>query len=685
MTETPRNPGPLTIRRVRYVYDGNDRRIGRTAEYAPLPAVGVMPEETDWRVEDRPDILASDGLPADVTYVWDPVADRLVAVFDAATGQLIRQMIHGAESYDDPLEVAVATGSSAAVKRLYPIFDESGTGSLQVVLNETGNVVARWGTPGAYGEDEYFIAGPGVEAVSRKASKSENGTLESVEIAVTLTEAIDEATIAAGARLAVLDRNGTLIRESAATARLGSEPGELRWRLTEGEWSVLLEASGEATPAILSIAITDGLRAAAWGDAPVAPVPEWAGQLYPVRTSAETPLEYRASLTEVSEWLASIPAGAERSERLYSIDALGGFGAPRDGSMSGQDGYEDPIRLMVLAPFHAHPIQEPLGGHTYVRARVFDPQTGVWLSPDPLGYKDSSNLYAFCAGDPINCSDPLGEAGFWEDAGQTLWGYAKGVSQVVAAPGVLTYNLTGALLYQTTGGEQYRQQFEGSRLMGAAVKSAALSPGNAAQLIVQGVTAGVDQMVECANRGDAECTGEGLGNLVSQTLMIAAAGGTTSMTTVPARSFATSSGVVVRGAGGAVALTSPNAGVVSSILLANAVNEGGTQEPPSAGVSERAHGHHTYPKAVGGHPRQPLAEILAGEHIGSGGVHSELAQFEGGWLYPKRRMTGAQIVERYGSAAVEEGLRRFYSQPRWRHLLDTYEEAVRFTHQQVSR
>jgi hypothetical protein len=33
------------------------------------------------------------------------------------------------------------------------------------------------------------------------------------------------------------------------------------------------------------------------------------------------------------------------------------------------------------------------------------------LTPDPMGYQDSSNLYAFCGGDPVNCSDPTGEEG----------------------------------------------------------------------------------------------------------------------------------------------------------------------------------------------------------------------------------------------------------------------------------
>ncbi len=43
------------------------------------------------------------------------------------------------------------------------------------------------------------------------------------------------------------------------------------------------------------------------------------------------------------------------------------------------------------------------------RARWYDPKSGSWLTPDPLGYQDSSNLYAFASGDPVNGRDPRGE------------------------------------------------------------------------------------------------------------------------------------------------------------------------------------------------------------------------------------------------------------------------------------
>ncbi len=36
-------------------------------------------------------------------------------------------------------------------------------------------------------------------------------------------------------------------------------------------------------------------------------------------------------------------------------------------------------------------------------------RAATFLSPDPAGYRDSANLHANCAGDPINCGDPTGE------------------------------------------------------------------------------------------------------------------------------------------------------------------------------------------------------------------------------------------------------------------------------------
>ncbi len=42
------------------------------------------------------------------------------------------------------------------------------------------------------------------------------------------------------------------------------------------------------------------------------------------------------------------------------------------------------------------------------RARWYDPETGRWLSNDPIGISGGLNLYAFCGNDPVNFVDPIG-------------------------------------------------------------------------------------------------------------------------------------------------------------------------------------------------------------------------------------------------------------------------------------
>jgi RHS repeat-associated protein len=47
-------------------------------------------------------------------------------------------------------------------------------------------------------------------------------------------------------------------------------------------------------------------------------------------------------------------------------------------------------------------------GQMYMRNRYYDPVTGQFTQPDPIGLAGGLNSYGFAAGDPVSCSDPYG-------------------------------------------------------------------------------------------------------------------------------------------------------------------------------------------------------------------------------------------------------------------------------------
>jgi RHS repeat-associated protein len=376
----------VPLRRVVYAYNGSGRVVGRRAEYSN--------DGVSFQLETRPAILAADGLPAETTFVWDPISDRLILVAAAGTGAVLKQIIHGGQSYDDPLETTSAAGP------LYPIYDEAAAGSLEAVINRDGQIVSRAVDGDPYGSEPLTLAGPAIDRVSLKARNA--GGTRTLEITVGATESILPASIAAGVRLGTSTHTPTLVDSS-----------RLRWTLTESEVNALLSAAPT-----LSIAVTDQLRATAWpATQPFLPAPDWATAIRPIYASPSVPFEIREPASTILSLLSSLQTDDERESTLYQVDLIALLA-----SAGGSAGDED----VFAARMHAHPFTEPLTGLDYVRTRWYQPVSGTWVSPDPRGYADSSNLYAFCGGDPINRRDPTGEDAVDDKVrGYTAWYVAQ--------------------------------------------------------------------------------------------------------------------------------------------------------------------------------------------------------------------------------------------------------------------
>ena len=83
-------------------------------------------------------------------------------------------------------------------------------------------------------------------------------------------------------------------------------------------------------------------------------------------------------------------------------------------------------------------------GLLYFGQRYYDPELGRWLSPDPMGSMDHSNLYQYVYNNPFSFQDPTGEnvLGFLCGIGQILLGgviMASGAGFELATCGGYTF------------------------------------------------------------------------------------------------------------------------------------------------------------------------------------------------------------------------------------------------------
>ena len=399
-------------RRIEYAWDPNDRLVGRSA-LRPNPdpdAPGT------WIPEDRPALLQADGLPARTTFVWDPISDRLVAIFEEGRSTtvigdpdagLLRQYLHGDQAYDDPIRV-LAVDDGGIVHTYLPIVDEAGTGSLHSIVDAaTGNVVERVLYADAYGDAPRYLQGAVVDSIDIEAKKDGGGEVETVKVTVHFTEDIDATSLPDGVRLAAIDGANAVIAETDVVPTLDG-PYTVQWELDADAWAAI-----SATGAALEIRVRDTLRATRWGLTPVTNAPPWAKDVYGVLSAPDAPVIARQSFASLEELLDGISAGATKKTNVYGMTDLYLAGSPDS-------------KTKLFTGFKAAPFVEPATSLVYLRARWYDPATGAFLTPDPSGYADSSNLYAGFGDDPVNNSDPTGEIieSVWDAASLGMGVYA---------------------------------------------------------------------------------------------------------------------------------------------------------------------------------------------------------------------------------------------------------------------